>query len=203
MTSVSTEAQPPPRRPPFTSSMMRSSWPRTGIQLENRSGGNATYCSTVCAGSGGQLQRPFGHGPRSRLARGLSLQTADLPGGRPKEARAWTIHRQTPMAAARSDSRRLPNRTTRSSDKPTRGRQKGVAAPGAAAGLPAVKPSRVRVGRASSPGGRRARESPTPCMPFIQVWALSTECGVITMPGIDNGAVTETVEDSRLHVLEQ
>src|SRR5271157_5201689 len=31
MTSVSTEAQPPPRRPPFTSSTTRSSWPRTRI----------------------------------------------------------------------------------------------------------------------------------------------------------------------------
>src|SRR5271166_3464985 len=38
MTSASTEAQPPPRRPPFTSSTTRSSWPRTRILLKNRSG---------------------------------------------------------------------------------------------------------------------------------------------------------------------
>ena len=35
---------------------MRSSWPRTRIQLENRSGRDATYCSTVCADSRGQAR---------------------------------------------------------------------------------------------------------------------------------------------------
>ncbi len=32
VTSVSMEAQPPPKRPQFTSSTMSSSWPRTQIQ---------------------------------------------------------------------------------------------------------------------------------------------------------------------------
>ena len=40
-----------------------------------------------------------------------------------------------------------------------------------------------------SPGqwfrGHPARESPTPCTPFINAWALGTECGVIAMPGVD------------------
>src|SRR5271155_1745966 len=56
MTSVSTEAQPPPRRPRFTSSTTRSSWPGTRIQLKNKLGWDATHCSTVCVGSRRQVR---------------------------------------------------------------------------------------------------------------------------------------------------
>jgi hypothetical protein len=52
-------------------------------------------------------------------------------------------------------------------------------------------------------GGHPARESPAPCAPLVEVRALRSDRGVITMPGVDDGAVAETVEDSRLHVFEQ
>lgn len=50
------EARPPPRRPPFTSSAMSSSWPHTRIQLENRSGWDVTVLFDRLWGSGGQLR---------------------------------------------------------------------------------------------------------------------------------------------------
>ena len=49
MTSVSTEAQPPPRRPQFTSSTMRSSWPPATKCLP--AGGVTDRYATTVAGA--------------------------------------------------------------------------------------------------------------------------------------------------------
>jgi hypothetical protein len=54
---------------------MRSSWPRTRIQLENNSGWNTTYYSTVCAGSGGQIRVEW-DGSGFDLNAGLGVQAS-------------------------------------------------------------------------------------------------------------------------------
>jgi hypothetical protein len=67
----------------------------------------------------------------------------------------------------------------------------------------ATWPSRTARSPGSSSAATPRVESPAPCAPLVQVRALRSDRGVVTVTGIDNRVVTETVEDSRLHVFEQ
>jgi hypothetical protein len=84
---------------------MRSSWSRTRIQLENRSGRDATYCSTVCAGSGGQIRVGWdgtslvrwNHDParleaQLRLTGGAAMWRPVACAGRADSGPGWTGH---------------------------------------------------------------------------------------------------------------
>jgi hypothetical protein len=61
---------------------MRSSWPGRRIQLEKRSGRDATYCSTVCADSRGQVRIEWDGSSLVRWNHDAARMAAALPPAR-------------------------------------------------------------------------------------------------------------------------